>query len=91
MLSLEERQQLSTKLEREKCQGDFGGVCHGIDDSDADLIGSLGLYTAEERDKIRQTIDWVSSHCQVVQCSSKDRRAKLPCLTVRNVIFEFNK
>jgi hypothetical protein len=90
MLSREEEKRLPRSLERAACKSNTGELCHGITE-DFEVVDLDNLRTANDRDKLRQTIDWVSGHCQTVQCSSRAERKNLPCFKLRDIIFQQNK
>jgi len=90
MLSLEDGKRLPTSIERDDCKSGTGELCHGLV-KELDIAGTLGLKTSKERDEMRQDIDWVSGHCQTVQCANRLDRKNLPCLKLRETLFQLNK
>lgn len=82
MLSPERRQLLPNGEERHICKNGEGWLCHGIT-TEPDSEVSLN--------NLRQTIDWVSGHCQTVQATGRNERKELPCLKLKKIIFELEK
>jgi hypothetical protein len=90
MLSPSEKGRLPIADEREACAGGRGALCHGID-IEQDVVDLPELMCTREREETRRRVDWVSKHCQTFQSTHREERKNLPCIRLRETIFQLNK